>query len=209
MSKVSQHSFIHSLYKSRGVLLDILKRRGYNVEEYENISFSEISKMEKNKQLDMVVETDTNKKIYVKYHLSTKIRPNQVYEITDDLFNLEEVLDLEDELIIITKDKPNDTLIKLMRSLYVTDNIFFNIFCINELLYNVLDHQMVPPHRIISEDEKKELFKNYNITDESQLPDINRFDPVARVLGCRPGNIVEIVRPSKTSISAKYYRLCF
>ena len=209
MSKVRQHSFIHSLYKSRGVLLDILKRRGYNVEEYENISFSEISKMEKNKQLDMVVETDTNKKIYVKYHLSTKIRPNQVYEITDDLFNLEEVLDLEDELIIITKDKPNDTLIKLMRSLYVTDNIFFNIFCINELLYNVLDHQMVPPHRIISEDEKKELFKNYNITDESQLPDINRFDPVARVLGCRPGNIVEIVRPSKTSISAKYYRLCF
>ena len=209
MSKVSQHSFIHSLYKSRGVLLDILKRRGYNVEEYENISFSEISKMEKNKQLDMVVETDTNKKIYVKYHLSTNIRPNQVYEITDDLFNLEEVLDLEDELIIITKDKPNDTLIKLMRSLYVTDNIFFNIFCINELLYNVLDHQMVPPHRIISEDEKKELFKNYNITDESQLPDINRFDPVARVLGCRPGNIVEIVRPSKTSISAKYYRLCF
>ena len=209
MSKVSQHSFIHSLYKSRGVLLDILKRRGYNVEEYENISFSEISKMEKNKQLDMVVETDTNKKIYVKYHLSTKIRPNQVYEITDDLFNLEEVLDLEDELIIITKDKPNDTLIKLMRSLYVTDNIFFNIFCINELLYNVLDHQMVPPHRIISEDEKKELFKNYNITDESQLPDINRFDPVAKLLGCRPGDIVEIIRPSKTSISAKYYRLCF
>ena len=83
------------------------------------------------------------------------------------------------------------------------------LFCINELLYNVLDHAMVPPHRIISEDEKKELFKSYNITDESQLPDINRFDPVARVLGCRPGNIVEIIRPSKTSISARYYRLCF
>lgn len=209
MSKVSQVSFIHSLYKSRGILLEILKRRGYNVEEYENISFSEISKMEKNKQLDMVVESDTGKKIYVKYHLSTKIRPNQIYEITDDLFNLEEILELKDELIIITKDKPNDTLIKLMRSLYVTDNIFFNIFCINELLYNVLDHAMVPPHRIISEDEKKELFKSYNITDESQLPDINRFDPVARVLGCRPGNIVEIIRPSKTSISARYYRLCF
>ena len=209
MSKVSQVSFIHSLYKSRGILLEILKRRGYNVEEYENISFSEISKMEKNKQLDMVVESDTGKKIYVKYHLSTKIRPNQIYEITDDLFNLEEILELKDELIIITKDKPNDTLIKLMRSLYVTDNIFFNIFCINELLYNVLDHDMVPPHRIISEDEKKELFKSYNITDESQLPDINRFDPVARVLGCRPGNIVEIIRPSKTSISARYYRLCF
>ena len=209
MSKVSQHSFIHSLYKSRGVLLDILKRRGYNVEEYENISFSEISKMEKNKQLDMVLESVSDRKIYVKYHLSTKIRPNQVYEITDDLFQLEEILTYDDELIIITKEKPNDTLIKLMRSLYSTDKVFFNIFSVHELLYNILDHVMVPPHRIITEDERLELFKNYNITDEKQLPEINRFDPVAKLLGCRPGDIVEIIRPSKTSISAKYYRLCF
>ena len=201
MSKVSQHSFIHSLYKSRGVLLDILKRRGYNVEEYENISFSEISKMEKNKQHEITLFSggSGNDRFINLIKSLSNIKLNIVINGYDD----------GKSTGIITKDKPNDTLIKLMRSLYVTDNIFFNIFCINELLYNVLDHQMVPPHRIISEDEKKELFKNYNITDESQLPDINRFDPVARVLGCRPGNIVEIVRPSKTSISAKYYRLCF
>ena len=96
-----------------------------------------------------------------------------------------------------------------MRSLYATDKVFFNIFSVHELLYNILDHVMVPPHRIISEDERLELFKNYNITDKKQLPDINRFDPVAKLLGCRPGDIVEIDRPSKTSISAKYYRLCF
>ena len=209
MSKVSQSQLVHSLFKSRKILLEVLKRRGYDVSEYENTSFSEISKMEKNKQLDMVLESDSDRKIYVKYHLSTKIRPNQVYEITDDLFQLEEILTYDDELIIITKEKPNDTLIKLMRSLYSTDRVFFNIFSVHELLYNILDHAMVPPHRIITEDERLELFKNYNITDEKQLPDINRFDPVAKLLGCRPGDIVEIIRPSKTSISAKYYRLCF
>ena len=209
MSKVSQSQLVHSLFKSRNILLEVLKRRGYDVSEYEKISFSEISKMHINKQLDMVVETGDGKKIYVKYHLTTKIRPNQVYEITDDLFQLEEILTYDDELIIITKEKPNDTLIKLMRSLYSTDRVFFNIFSVHELLYNILDHVMVPPHRIITEDERLELFKNYNITDEKQLPDINRFDPVAKLLGCRPGDIVEIIRPSKTSISAKYYRLCF
>ena len=209
MSKVSQSQLVHSLFKSRNILLEVLKRRGYDVSEYEKISFSEISKMHINKQLDMVVETGDGKKIYVKYHLRTKIRPNQVYEITDDLFQLEEILTYDDELIIITKEKPNDTLIKLMRSLYSTDRVFFNIFSVHELLYNILDHVMVPPHRIITEDERLELFKNYNITDEKQLPEINRFDPVAKLLGCRPGDIVEIIRPSKTSISAKYYRLCF
>ena len=209
MSKVSQSQLVHSLFKSRNILLEVLKRRGYDVSEYENTSFSEISKLDKNKQLDMVLETDSGRKIYVKYHLTTKIRPNQIYEITDDLFQLEEILTNDDELIIITKEKPNDTLIKLMRSLYSTDNVFFNIFSVNEILYNILDHEMVPPHRIISEDERIELFKKFNITNEKQLPDINRFDPVAKLLGCRPGDIVEIIRPSKTSISAKYYRKCF
>ena len=209
MSKVSQSQLVHSLFKSRNILLEVLKRRGYDVSEYENTSFSEISKLDKNKQLDMVLESDSGRKIYVKYHLTTKIRPNQIYEITDDLFQLEEILTNDDELIIITKEKPNDTLIKLMRSLYSTDNVFFNIFSVNEILYNILDHEMVPPHRIISEDERIELFKKFNITNEKQLPDINRFDPVAKLLGCRPGDIVEIIRPSKTSISAKYYRKCF
>ena len=209
MNKVSQSQLVHSIFKSRNILLEVLKRRGYDISEYEKISFSEISKMHINKQLDMVIENDSENKIYVKYHLTTKLRPNQVYEITDDLFNLEEVLSYDDELIIITKEKPNDTLIKLMRSLLSTDKVFFNIFSVNELLYNILDHDMVPTHQIITEDEKLELFKNYNITDEKQLPEINRFDPVAKLLGCRPGDIVEIIRPSKTSISAKYYRLCF
>ena len=208
MSKIDQIDLVHSLYKSRNILLEILRRRGYDISDYINTSNSEISKIFANKQLDMVLENDS-KKIYVKYHLTSKLRPNLIYEFTDDLFNIEEILTEDDELIIITKDKPNDTLVKLMRSLYNTDKIYFNIFSVSELLYNILDHEMVPQHRIIKEDEIPPLFEKYNITDKSQLPDINRFDPVAKLLGCRPGDIVEIIRPSKTSVSAKYYRLCF
>ena len=48
----------------------------------------------------------------------------------------------------------------------------------------------------------------YNITNDSQFPEISRYDPVAQVIGIRPGQICEITRPSKTAISSKYYRIC-
>ena len=44
--------------------------------------------------------------------------------------------------------------------------------------------------------------------DDNQLPEISRFDPVAQAIGMRPGNICEIIRPSKTAIYAPYYRIC-
>ena len=68
---------------------------------------------------------------------------------------------------------------------------------------------MVPPHRIMEEDEIKPLLKKYNISNKDQLPEIDRFEPVAMLIGLRPGQIVEITRPSKIAISAKYYRLCY
>ena len=48
----------------------------------------------------------------------------------------------------------------------------------------------------------------YNITDDAQFPDISRFDPVAKIIGIRPGQVCEIIRPSKTAIDGKYYRIC-
>jgi DNA-directed RNA polymerase subunit H (RpoH/RPB5) len=50
--------------------------------------------------------------------------------------------------------------------------------------------------------------KKYNIINKGQFPDISRFDPVARVIGLRPGQLCHIVRPSKTAIEANYYRIC-
>ena len=48
----------------------------------------------------------------------------------------------------------------------------------------------------------------YNIIDLIHFPDISRFDPVARAIGLRPGQVCHIVRPSKTAITADYYRIC-
>ena len=56
--------------------------------------------------------------------------------------------------------------------------------------------------------EVKNIMNKYNITNTVQFPDISRFDPVARAICLRPGQVCHIVRPSKTSIETNYYRIC-
>ena len=50
--------------------------------------------------------------------------------------------------------------------------------------------------------------EKYNLMQRTQFPEISRFDPVARVIGLRPGQICKITRPSKTAIESNYYRVC-
>ena len=48
----------------------------------------------------------------------------------------------------------------------------------------------------------------HNIINDSQWPEISRFDPVAAAIGIKPGEVAEITRSSPTSLTTKYYRLC-
>lgn len=203
-------TIVSQLYNSRIVLLEQLKTRGFDVEDYLHFSSNEIRVMYTNKQLDILVTNPvTKKKVYVKYHITTKLRPAHVYDVIEDLFNLEDILLPSDDLIIITKDKIPDTLTKLMNSMYIRDHIFFVIFNIKQLSFNILNHALVPPHRILNKEEEAEIREKFNIKEDSQLPEISRFDPVAMAIGMRPKQVCEIIRPSKTSIETKYYRLCY
>jgi len=136
------------------------------------------------------------------------IRPANIQEMIDDLFNLEEVLTKDDTLFIIIKDDMNDTIISELKQIWETDGIFIVIENIKRLQFNILNHSLVPEHTIISETEIKDVMQRYNILNKSDLPDISRFDPVARVIGLRPGNVCKIVRSSKTAITTNYYRIC-
>jgi len=187
----------------------------YNVKDYESFTNSEVNAMFQNKQLDMLLEknqedskTKRKNKIYVRYYLAKTFRPQNIQELIDDLYNLEEILTKEDILLIITKDEPNETLLNSVKHIWEQDGIFVVIQCIKRLQFYILDHILVPPHRILTEDEAKEIKMKYNISDAIQIPEISRFDPVALAICIRPGQMCEIIRPSKTAIQAKYYRVC-
>ena len=203
-------TIVSQLYTARMNLLAQLKKRGFSVDDYEHFSYNDIRVMFTNKQLDMLLTNPTTKKkVYIKYHIATKLRPAHIYDYIDDLFQLEDVLNTGDDLIIITKDKVPDTLTALMSNTYLRDNIFFVIFNLKQLAFNILNHALVPPHRILSKEEDVAMRKKYNITSDSELPEISRFDPVAKAIGIRPKEVCEILRPSKTSVITKFYRLCY
>jgi DNA-directed RNA polymerase I, II, and III subunit RPABC1 len=88
------------------------------------------------------------------------------------------------------------------------NHIFIIIFSLERLQFNILEHQYVPKHVILTDEERDLLFKKYNIVDVKKLPDISRFDPVAQAIGMRPGDICRIERPSKTAVVSNYYRHC-
>lgn len=215
MTTQNSSSLISSVYKSRKIVLNLMKRQGYNVDDYDNFSINEVNSMKLNNQLDMLLEkkiedpvSKKKDKIYIRYYLGKTIRPNNIHEMIDDLFNIEEVLKKNDTLFIIIKDDMNDTLLNELKHIWETDSIFIVMQNIKRLQFNILEHSLVPPHRVMNENEVKDVMKRYNITDITQFPEISRFDPVAQVIGLRPSKVCEITRPSKTAIVTTYYRVC-
>lgn len=204
---MSHSGNIVQIFKSRNIMLDLLHTQGYDISKYEEPSISEVHSMFQAKQMDMLLEK-SNKKAYVKYHLAKTLRTVNIYEYIDDLFNLEQILEKKDDLIIIIKDEPNEPLIKELKNIWEKDGIFITVFNIERLQFNILDNEMVPPHRILSTEDSNEVRKKYNITDDSQFPDISRFSPVSMAIAMRPGELCEITRSSKTAINSKFYRIC-
>jgi DNA-directed RNA polymerase subunit H len=215
MTSQNSSAIISTVYTSRNIILDLMGKQGYNIEDYGNFSVNEVNSMKQNNQLDMLLEkkeenpvTKRKNKIYIRYYLGKTIRPSNLQEMIDDLFNLEEILKKDDTLFIIIKDEINETLTNELKHIWESDGIFIVIENIKRLQFNILDHELVPKHTILPESEVVNIMKKYNITDKIQFPDISRFDPVARAIGLRPGQLCHIVRPSKTAIEADYYRIC-
>lgn len=205
---MAQSGHIVQIFKSRQNILELLEAQGYDVSDYQGSSITEVHSMYGAKQMDMLVSTPAGKKAYVKYHLAKGLRAPNIYDYIEDLFNLEEVLKKTDDLIIIVKDEPNDSLVKVLKNIWEQDGHFVTVFNIKRLQFNILEHSLVPKHRVLNETDDKAIRQKYYIGSDKELPDISRFSPVAMAIGMRPGQICEIIRPSRTAINSVFYRIC-
>jgi len=216
MASQNSSILISHIYKSRKIVLELMQKQGYNVNDYTNFSINEVNSMKQNNQLDMLLEKsdehvtaeNPKNKIYIRYYLSARPAAKNIQEMIDDLFILTETLKKTDTLFIIIKDDPNETLINELKHIWESEGIFIIVESIKRLQFNILEHILVPPHRVLAESEVIEVMKKYNAVNKTQFPDISRFDPVARVIGLRPGQLCHIIRPSKTAIETNYYRIC-
>ena len=200
---------ISEIYKSRTNILDILESRGFDTSDYNHFSYEELHSMIQNNQLDFIVKKrDSEKRVYVKYNIVKLLRPTNIYDYIEDLFHIENMLTKDDDLIIINKDEPNDTMNTTIKNIWLKESIYVSIINLARLQFNILNHTLVPKHIVLSSDEKTAFLEKYHITDETMIPTISYFSPVSIVLGIRPGDVCKIERFSKTAIYSDFYRIC-
>ena len=72
--------------------------------------------------------------------------------------------------------------------------------------FNVINHELVPVHEVLSDDEVKDLFSRYNINPE-QLPKILASDPAALAVAAKANQVIRIKRKSKTAGESIAFRL--
>ena len=200
MAKTVSSTFIEQVYNSRKTLMSYLKNENYECDDYDEFSINDVSSMFSNNQLDLLLTNSTNNKIYVKYHLEKTLRPNVLYDIIEDLYNTEAILTKEDTLVLIIKDEPNESLVKILKTIWDQEGIFIVVFSIKHLLINILEHTYVPKHIKLSNSEQLALNEKFNIENNSQMPEISRFDPVSRAIFMRPGQVCKIIRYSDSSL---------
>ncbi len=217
---MTSYEIIDVLYRSRLTLLEHLDTCGYNTEPYSKFSPKEITEMVKagpvagappalSMELTKKADVETPyQKCLVVYTIG-KIK-QKLLAFTNKIIDPEEGFDsATTELIVVTLEPiaPNfhATAFQLWMAEAKTKVRFFQAAAI---VNNPLKHMLVPKHEKVPLDQEEQLLKSLHAT-KAQLPLI-RFheDPIARILGLVPKDIVKITRPSLTGGEAVLYRLC-
>ena len=207
-----------NIYKSRQMILKILKLRGCDTTKYDNQTRDELMILYQNRDKKIVTIHDTidilvdcgDNKVFVKYILTEKCRSTIIEKYVENYYYEEEFLNKEDQCIFITKSKLKyeGSLENYMLNLFNKDKIFFQVFWLNSLLYDITLNKLVPEYEILSEEGKQEIIEKYNIQDESLLPNVLLNDPLAMIYGVKLKELVKVTYPSRTNGLTTFYRLC-
>uniref|UniRef100_A0A6C0KBZ6 RNA polymerase subunit H/Rpb5 C-terminal domain-containing protein n=1 Tax=viral metagenome TaxID=1070528 RepID=A0A6C0KBZ6_9ZZZZ len=112
-------------------------------------------------------------------------------------------------IIIVSPSRPSESVMKvLIGHNAVRENVYVQIFDIRSLGFNISKHRKVPQHRIVRENEKPDIIKNYNLKSIEQIPKILSQDAMAKFIGARPGDVVEVLGLCETSADNLRYRYC-
>lgn len=70
---------------------------------------------------------------------------------------------------------------------------------------NILEHELVPEHEVLSPSDTKAVLKKFGIKKE-QLPTIYQKDSVIKKIKAKVGDVIKITRKSETAGKTTYYR---
>lgn len=102
--------------------------------------------------------------------------------------------------IVVSETKPTYSASKLLEDSGIEHFVY------TDLLFPVILHSMVPPHRLMTEGETVEKLRSIGVRRE-QLPRIKRSDPVAKFYNFPAGAVIEIHRRNGLQQRSLFYRL--
>ena len=74
------------------------------------------------------------------------------------------------------------------------------------MVVDILMHELVPVHEILSKKDAKEVLDSFGIEKE-QLPRIQLTDAIIKKVKAKSGDVVKITRKSPTAGESIYYRI--
>lgn len=193
-------------------LKDLLIARGDNIDEFEEHEAELDREIFLNENYPVNFHTSNTAIIFA---LTKNLRTVIIDEFKKNSSNIDSYIKKYNGKYNIILVFNNDILTTpSITSLNIIDKILqkrdgmLQYFHINELLFNPTKHQMVPPHRKLSSDEAKIVMDKYMIKSKGQMPLILHTDVIAKWIGLKQGDIVEIIRYNENSGKYYYYRCC-
>ena len=202
-----------SMYRVRQTVYKMLDARGYIVDPddlamSEETYFERFGKLEREDarcQINAQAKDEEGEQIYV-FFLDNRGKPKiGIKPLQEVIVNLQAMGSRR--AIIIVKSGLTSMAYQTLGEMDAEHDYHIEHFQDDELPINIMEHELVPKHEILTPAEKKQLLERYGLTPK-QLPKIQRYDPVARFLGLRKDQVVRITRFSETAGRYVTYRIC-
>ena len=199
-----EKSFHQQVIDVKTTLIKMFVNRGFiNPENKEKYTKKLIG--DENDDMEYIVQLDNdknynteikNKKIYVKifdYKVSSINKNSPIGEFLSKY-------DKEYKFLIVQEitARTEDTI-----DTYETQ---VEIFKFNKLQSDITEHDLVPEHIVLSNEESNLVLEAYR-AKKRDMPLIRSNEPVAKYYNMKPGNIVKIMRPSPITCESVGYRL--
>ena len=188
---------------------EMLSDRGLDIKNLESYSDNElIELMNVNAKIGNIFQVKVNNNMKVIYHMKSKFMKQELKKF---MTSLDDDEDLK-HILFIFKEKINNNNDKNIQDLLddpkYTTRLTYEVFPIQNLLFNISRHSFVPKHEILSSEEALDIQKRYAIKNKSQFPIILKTDPVARYYDIKAGQLVNITRASTATGENITYRYC-
>ena len=183
----------------------MLEDRNFKVsDEDKGLPYQDFASRLDENQIDIIANHKSSdvKVAYVSYILDSKTFSKKDL-LTKKAFIDENFPTKEMTVIIIVQEKPTPQIAKELQN---DEFKSYEIFLTKNLMFNITQHEIVPRHILLGEEDAKKVLNEFQATKQ-QLPKLLSTDPVAKYYGMKSGDICKIIRHSPMTGESFYYRM--